>query len=614
MGALDYFLLTLLFFGAVNALQVLGFDMQFGQVGVVNLAYILLVAIGAYATAIASVQPAGHIIAVTYIGGFGWGFPWNLLFGIAVTVAAAFLLSTIAFRRLRYDYLALVLVSVGEAVLLLATNQTNIVNGETGIVGVTGPLQNSLSNSAWYIFMSLLAVAALVVMCIFYWRVESSPLGRLFKGVREDELLVDSIGRNSARLKSMGFLLGAACAGLAGGLLVLFIGGWSVGGWQPGETFIIVAALILGGRGRITGALVGAFVLMELFLQGGSLLKLPVSPVTLPVYQQLIAGIAILAILWWRPQGLFPEKKEKFLPSLNSRDVSKEKADQNVLASDEGYDLAQELKNIEKVSVLENLDGQMAIEISNLVKSYGGVAAVNGVSLSIPRGAFYGIIGPNGSGKSTLVDCISGVVRDYEGSVQFGGMDITGWPVHKISKLGLLRTFQTSRLFGPMSSLSNVVIAAHDQPGEKFLQAVFGKWRTAQSGPVARARELLVSYGLSSRENAYAAELSGGQRRLLELARLSIMHPVAVLLDEPFAGVSPIQRAQLTRRLMSLKDAGVTVVMIEHRLELVEQLCDRIGVMAEGRIIAEGTMEELRSDKAVLSAYLGSVGYDEARM
>lgn len=312
MGALDYFLLTLLFFGAVNALQVLGFDMQFGQVGVVNLAYVLLVAIGAYATAIASVPPAGHIIAVTYIGGFGWGFPWNLLFGIAVTVVAAFLLSTIAFRRLRYDYLALVLVSVGEAILLLATNQTNIVNGETGIVGVVGPWQNSLSNSAWFIVMSLLAVAFLVVMCVFYWKVESSPLGRLFKGVREDEILIDSLGRNSARLKVLGFLLGAVCAGLAGGLLVLFIGGWSVGGWQPGETFIIVAALILGGRGRITGALVGAFVLMELFLQGGSLLKLPVSPVTLPIYQQLIAGVAILAVLWWRPQGLFPEKKEKF--------------------------------------------------------------------------------------------------------------------------------------------------------------------------------------------------------------------------------------------------------------------------------------------------------------
>lgn len=269
---------------------------------------------------------------------------------------------------------------------------------------------------------------------------------------------------------------------------------------------------------------------------------------------------------------------------------------------------------VQDIPISEDHEVQTAIEVRDLVKSFGGVAAVNGVSLSIPRGTFYGIIGPNGSGKSTLVDCISGIVRDYQGSVHFGGTDITGWRIHKISQLGLLRTFQTSRLFGPMSTLSNVMIAAPDQPGEKFFQAVFGRWRAGQEGPLARARELLASYGLSSREDVYAAELSGGQRRLLELARLSIMHPKAVLLDEPFAGVSPVQRAQLTRRLRGLKDDGITVVMIEHRLELVEQLCDRIGVMAEGKIIAEGGMDDLRSDKAVLSAYLGSVGHDEARM
>lgn len=269
---------------------------------------------------------------------------------------------------------------------------------------------------------------------------------------------------------------------------------------------------------------------------------------------------------------------------------------------------------VQDIPISEEQDVHTAIEVRDLVKSFGGVAAVNGVSLSIPRGTFYGIIGPNGSGKSTLVDCISGIVRDYQGSVHFDGIDITGWRIHKISQLGLLRTFQTSRLFGPMSTLSNVMIAAPDQPGEKFFQAVFGRWRAGQEGPLARARELLASYGLSSREDVYAGELSGGQRRLLELARLSIMHPKAVLLDEPFAGVSPVQRAQLTRRLRGLKDDGITVVMIEHRLELVEQLCDRIGVMAEGKIIAEGGMDDLRSDKAVLSAYLGSVGHDEARM
>ena len=313
---IEYYILTLVFFFAVNGLQVVGLDMQLGQAGIFNLAYIVFVAVGAYATGIASVHPANlsNGSAVTYIGGFGWGFPWNMIFGVACTLVFALVLSVIVFRRLREDYLALTLVTIGAAILLLITNETSLFNGEDGIIGVPGPWQSSLSTGAWQLVMSLLALAVLLVGFVFFRRIERSPLGRLFKAVRGDDILVASLGKSPLRLKMTAFLLGAAAGGFAGSLLILFVGGWGPGGWQPGETFVLLAAVIFGGRGRISGALLGSFVLMTVLLQGGQLLNLPLSPQILPATQQIIIVLALFGVLWFRPRGLLPERREKFPP------------------------------------------------------------------------------------------------------------------------------------------------------------------------------------------------------------------------------------------------------------------------------------------------------------
>lgn len=254
------------------------------------------------------------------------------------------------------------------------------------------------------------------------------------------------------------------------------------------------------------------------------------------------------------------------------------------------------------------------IETIGLKKSFGGVRAVKGVSVRIEPGICFGIIGPNGSGKSTFLDCISGIQKGYEGTALLSGVDISGLSIHKIARLGLVRTFQVSRLFEEMSVLSNVMVAVPDQPGESLWKATIGSWKRSQIDYVRNARSFLTRYGLAEHEGAYASELSGGQRRLLELARLMATHPRVVLLDEPFAGVSPINRSRLANQLQDLVKQGITVVMIEHRLELVEKLCDRVAVMAEGQIIAEGSMADLRRDKQVISAYLGELSSDAFRM
>ena len=248
----------------------------------------------------------------------------------------------------------------------------------------------------------------------------------------------------------------------------------------------------------------------------------------------------------------------------------------------------------------------LVLEVADIHSSYGGVQAVRGVSFTVRQGECVGIIGPNGAGKSTLLDNISGLNRDYTGAVRVLGTDVTKWPMHRRSGLSIARSFQSPRMFGRMSVLSNLMVAPQGQHGERLGKALFGGWREAEERQLARARELLQRFGLVSHQDSYAAELSGGQERLLELARALMTNPKVLLLDEPFAGVSPVNRQRLVHHLRLLaRESAVSIVMVEHRLQWVEQLCDKVLVMAEGKIIAQGRLDEVLRHHHVVDAYLG---------
>lgn len=247
------------------------------------------------------------------------------------------------------------------------------------------------------------------------------------------------------------------------------------------------------------------------------------------------------------------------------------------------------------------------LKVDNLSFSYGGVRAVANVSLAVPTGAIVGLIGPNGAGKSTLIDCLSGVLQNYRGDVHFDGIKTTGWPSHRVASVGLVRTFQTSRLFSRLTAMSNLLMGAQRQVGEDLLGAWFKRWKPHQTPHIQRAFDLSDRYDLTKVRDHYGAELSGGQRKLTELARSLMASPKMLLLDEPFAGVSPVMRDRLTQQLLALRnDTGVTLLMVEHRLDLVEAVCDYVFVMAGGQLLAQGRMAELRSNQAVLDAYLGT--------
>jgi branched-chain amino acid transport system ATP-binding protein len=251
--------------------------------------------------------------------------------------------------------------------------------------------------------------------------------------------------------------------------------------------------------------------------------------------------------------------------------------------------------------------GDACLVVEELRRDFGGVWAVDGASFSVRRGSITSLIGPNGAGKSTVVSIIGGSVRAAGGRVIFEGEDITRLPAHERARLGLVRTYQLSSEFGRLTVLENLLVAAPEQRGERLRTLLLGKryWREQERELVVRARELLERFGMSPKEDEYAGNLSGGQKRLVEIMRALMAQPKLVLLDEPMAGVNPTLARSIENDLTSLVGDGVTLLLVEHELDVVERLSESVVAMALGKVLAVGTMAELRSRKDVLDAYLG---------
>ncbi len=246
------------------------------------------------------------------------------------------------------------------------------------------------------------------------------------------------------------------------------------------------------------------------------------------------------------------------------------------------------------------------LEVKDLHIDFGGVHAVNGATFQAARGVVTGLIGPNGAGKSTALKLIVGVLRPSSGSVLLDGEDITAWAPDRVARHGVIRTFQHSSEFRRLTVLENLMVAAPDQAGASFVGALRGKpgWRHSQDEIVERARVLLDEFRMTSAADEYAGQLSGGQKRLVEIMRALMARPKLLLLDEPLAGVNPTLRLIIERHLLRLRDEGLTMLMIEHELATVERCCDSVIVMAQGSVLATGTMGELRKHPEVIDAYL----------
>ncbi len=248
------------------------------------------------------------------------------------------------------------------------------------------------------------------------------------------------------------------------------------------------------------------------------------------------------------------------------------------------------------------------LEIENLSKSFGGVVAVDDCSLTIREGTVVGLIGPNGAGKSSVIDLVSGFEQPSSGRVRFAGVDVVGKRPDQISRMGMIRTFQTPREWRDLSVIDNVRVGRSELERESLWRSLTSarRLRRQDAGDTQEIRDLMAHYLLDERRNDRAVSLSGGQKRLLEFARIASAKPRLTILDEPMGGVNPVLGERIGEAILELKRAGSTVVIVEHNLHFVEKNCDEVIVMDLGAVIAQGRFDKLRDNKRVVDAYLGN--------
>jgi ABC-type branched-subunit amino acid transport system ATPase component len=250
--------------------------------------------------------------------------------------------------------------------------------------------------------------------------------------------------------------------------------------------------------------------------------------------------------------------------------------------------------------------GEPILQTEDLRRVYEGVHAVAGVSISLAPGRLTGLIGPNGAGKSTLLAALAGTIAPTAGVIRYEGRDITRLRAYQRARAGLVRTFQLSSEFKRLTVLENLLTAVPDHPGDSLAGAIFARrrWHRFEQAALASAGELLELFRLTAHADTYAGDLSGGQRRLVEIMRALMARPKVLILDEPMAGIHPRLAAEIGQHLVTLRDAGTTILMVEHELGIVGDLCDPVIVMAYGKVLAQGTMSALRRRADVVEAYL----------
>ncbi len=637
-----YYLIILLVYGAVDVIACLGLSQQFGIAGVTNFGFIIFQAAGAYVAAVLSLPPP------TANGGFqryilGWHLPFPLPW-VGAIIAGAVLALPFTFlvgRRLRGDFAAVGLLVTAVLLNLLVMNYVPLFNGDAGLAIVPAPLQSQVMTTTSTSYQWEFAIGVVILAAAIYWLVRhitESPYGRTLRAMRDNDKVADSLGKNLLSLRTGVLVLGGAIAGLSGAVLVSFITVWSPGAWGYAETIVLFAAVIIGGRGNHLGAVLGALLVPVGFEEVTRLITnsnptLP--PNLLPSLQWVAIGLLIGLFLWFRPQGVLPERRRLIpLPAMAAQATSAENGnagagiaaaddlaaalDGNAAASPAAadgtaavingrrHDLPAAADAVPLPVADAQADPDVVLRAIDVERDFGGVQAVSGVSLSIRRGTLTGLIGPNGAGKSTLLALLAGTDRPSAGRIIYQQQDVTALPAFRRARLGLVRTFQLASEFKQLTVMENLLSAAPGNRGDTFLGAVAGRryWRGDEEHAIAKAAGILGRFGLEALANEYAGNLSGGQRRLVEIMRALMTDPQMLLLDEPMAGVHPELARKIGDLLVELCREGMTILMVEHELAIMDEFCDPVIVMAEGVVLAEGTMAQLRDRTEVVEAYL----------
>ncbi|MGB6770738.1 MAG: branched-chain amino acid ABC transporter ATP-binding protein/permease [Candidatus Dormiibacterota bacterium] len=595
-----FYLANLLVYGGVDAIACLGLSMQFGVSGISNFGYIIFQAAGAYTAAVLALPPdSANGGFQTYIGGLGLPFPIPWI-GAALAgglVALPFIL--LVGRRLTGQVAAIGLLVTAVMANLLVNNFVPLFNGAAGLSVVPQPLHNLINPQSQTYEWGYGVVAALLAVATYFLfrRITESPYGRSLRAMRDNSLVANALGKDLLTMRTAMLVLGGMAAGLSGGVLVGFITLWSPGAWGYAETIVLFAAVIIGGLGNHKGAILGALLVPLGFEEATRFIPSSLGPPgMIPAFQWVAIGLLIVAFLWFRPQGIVPEQRRRIYAKAQAAGLEGTGGQPSV-GSSPGRRSPEARTGDHRGPILST---------ERVGVNFGGLQAVADVSISLARGRLTGLIGPNGAGKSTLLSALAGTVRASEGRILYQGRDVTGRPAYLRARSGLVRTFQLASEFKRLTVVENLLAAVLDQPGDNFWGSLRGRgyWGSAELAAIAEAKDLMEQFGLIDHADTYAGDLSGGQRRLVEIMRALMTRPRLLLLDEPMAGIHPTLARKIGLSLQSLCAQGMTILLVEHELAFMDEFCDPVIVMAEGRVLAEGSMSQLRGQAEVVEAYL----------
>ena len=544
-----------------------------GMLGQLALGHAGFMAIGAYTAALVTKHMAVDI-ALSFPLGLIAGGLMAAAFGIVIGVPAL---------RLKGDYLAIITLGFGEIIRVIINNLP-FTGGAMGLIGINRATTFS------YVYV----VMVLIVISLF--TLGRSRHGRAIISIRENEVAAESTGIPTTRYKIFAFTLAAFFAGIAGGLYAHKMGTLSPATFDFNKSIEYLVMVVLGGMGSLTGSIVAATVLT----------MLPEMLRFLADWRMLIYSIVLILMMLFRPKGLlgtlefslvevwdFCAKYVKMFFAFVKKHMPKR--EQKVIMPEvPKYDYAS-----------FNLP---VLETDKLGIRFGGLQAAQDVHIKLYDNEIVGLIGPNGAGKTTVFNLLTGVYQPTEGDITLLGKSIVGKATHEITANGIARTFQNIRLFKSMTVLENIKVAFQTRMHYSVLDGVLrtSRFNREEKGIDLRARELLSVFGMEDVADVRADSLPYGQQRKLEICRALASNPKVLLLDEPAAGMNPIETEELMQTIRTIRERfSVAVLLIEHDMKLVMGICERIYVLNYGRILAHGSPEEIATNSEVVEAYLG---------